>query len=347
LLRDCALLVNGDDCLFKVTQEGYKAWSTFGTMAGLTPSVGKVYFSKHFCNINSTTFLYTPVLGRTPFTRVDVIRLGLVFGLKRSLAQIEQEQPLLNLLGNGVEWDSSLGSRHRALMFECPESCKVRVHRKFLQKNRELLEAATEYRMPWYIPECYGGVGLVSIGEYGPTLLDRQVVTAMLHPSAWCADPSRLHLPIQWKGPSKTRIHQVAIEKLRSVLGDVPTRWVEQGSSDLDGLDSPSLDWWILYQLPERVLTSDSDARTAHLALSQNRKVWNWYVKHASKFAWMQPSPLRMRRLVHDIVIHERRPAILPTMTEMAFRDVDVSLYREDVWSEPLIVWSPVVRLIA
>lgn len=309
-LLDCPLLVNGDDCLFKCGPAGYSAWKTFGTMAGLSPSVGKVYFSKSFCNINSTFFRYNASRER-PFVRIPVIRLGLVFGLKRSLAEIEQEQPKLNLLGNGVEWDSSLGARHRALMFECPEECKERVHKKFLTKNSQLLASASEYLMPWYVPECYGGVGLQPLPGYWPSRKDQLIVHAMVHQGFWNNGRYNPPVPTVWKGAAKTKIHQVALARLKHAVGQVPTRYVEVGSSVKDGLDSPSLDSWVLYQLPDQVLTGD-EGREAEACLRQNRKVWKWYLQHFDKFAsmklrsdhelYLEPA----RRLVHDVLIVER-----------------------------------------
>lgn len=309
-LLDCPLLVNGDDCLFKVSEAGLNAWKTFGTMAGLSPSVGKVYFSKSFCNINSTFFRYYQ-RREEPFTRVPVIRLGLVMGMKRSIAEIEHDEPLLNLLGNGVEWDSSLGARHRALMFECPEKCKERVHKKFLTKNSSLLEAASDYMMPWYIPECYGGVGLQPLPGYWPSRKDQLIVHAMVHQTAWNNGTYNPPLPIIWKGAAKTKIHQVALARLKKAVGQVPTRYVEVGSSVKDGLDSPSLDSWVLYQLPQEVLTG-SEGQQAEKCLRQNRRVWRWYLHHLGLFAklklrqdhelFLEPA----RRLIHDVLIVER-----------------------------------------
>jgi len=340
-LSRAPLMVNGDDCLFPVGPAGYAAWNLFGKMAGLSPSVGKVYYSKHFCNINSTTFVYD---GENPddravFKRVDVIRLGLCFGLKRSIAEVEEEDEFreLRLLGNGQEWDSSIGAQHRALMFECPPQCYDRVHRKFLARNRELLTTATEYLIPWYVPECYGGIGLQPIGEMGPSKTDELIVTAMVHWRAWTEVQPRL--PVQWKGPAKTKIRQVAVEQLRRVLPDLETHWVSQGSSEVDGLDSPSLASWVLYQRPQDVLSVVSDVRAARDALCEIRRVRSWYLKHMDKFAWMTPSAyMPPRRLVTEVRIEERLPALLPTQLEIAWRDVD-NLLQADA-DEATVRWS-------
>jgi hypothetical protein len=324
-LRQCQLMVNGDDCLFPIGAHGKNAWEVFGKMAGLSPSVGKVYYSEHFCNINSTTFTYDPE-SREPFSRVKVIRLGLCFGLKRSLSQDEREDDFkhLRLLGNGTEWDSSLGAQHRALMFECPESCKERVHRKFLARNKDVLDAAREYLMPWYVPECYGGIGLQPVGEYQPSDLDRLIVTAMVHSTTWTK--KQCPQPLQWKGPATTQIRQVAVDALKAALPAIPQHWVSQGSSERDGLDSPSLSSWVIYQRPDDVLTADSDFREALKALEHNRRVRFFYLKHMHQFAWMTPGECLPRRLVTEIQIEEEPVSVLPTMQQAAWRDIDLVL---------------------
>jgi len=53
------VIVNGDDGLLKATPLGVRLWKTIGSFCGLKPSIGKVYYSKRFFNINSTTFEYT------------------------------------------------------------------------------------------------------------------------------------------------------------------------------------------------------------------------------------------------------------------------------------------------
>ena len=324
-LDEANMMINGDDCLLAVGPRGYNAWKTYGKMAGLSPSTGKVYYSREFCNINSTTFeyLWDDVDYTNMFVRVPVVRLGLCFGLKRSVADTEKEDADLatRLLGNGVEWDSSVGAQHRALMFECPVECRTRVHKKFIARNRKLLDAAAEYGMPWYVPECYGGVGLEPVGDSGPSHEDQLIVAAMVHWRAWTT--KQPPLPVQWKGASKTRIHQVALDALTEALGEVETHWVPQGSAEIDGLDSPSLNSWVIYQRPEDVLTAPDEVRFAVDALSKNRKCRHWYLRHMKRFAWMTPGPCPPRRLVHDVRIVERTVPTLPSESDIALREVE------------------------
>lgn len=54
--RDSHILVNGDDGLFVGGEKEYGIWKAISSHVGLSPSVGKVYFSDEFCVINSQAF---------------------------------------------------------------------------------------------------------------------------------------------------------------------------------------------------------------------------------------------------------------------------------------------------
>lgn len=58
-LKDSNIIVNGDDGLLKSSRLGMEVWKKIGQFCGLAPSVGKVYYSRKFFNINSTTYEYT------------------------------------------------------------------------------------------------------------------------------------------------------------------------------------------------------------------------------------------------------------------------------------------------
>ncbi len=337
-LSDCPLMVNGDDCLLRVTPLGYAAWNTFGTMAGLAPSVGKVYFSREFCNINSVTFVYTERdIDEIAFTYVKTLRLGLVFGNKRSQAEVDLNKlPALELAGG----DMTIGSRHVSMLRECPDRWKLKAHMKFLSKNSKALSFATEHQIPWYVPLCYGGVGLQPLPELGSfdmTVIDKKIITAMVQEATW--NPPKWNeaegrfdwrpapMPKKPMAASDLATRSVALQELRRLIGDVPYRWVPESDSSRDGLDSPALNWWVLYQRPELVIADDIDMSMK--VVLHNQRTWNWYFKHLEDFAWMQVSDIRPKRQVHDVRIFERRPAVLPTRQEMAIADVDNFIIRE------------------
>jgi hypothetical protein len=59
-LRQCPMMINGDDILMIIRRHDLKFWEHLVSTAGLTPSLGKNYFSDKFAMINSRVFLYEP-----------------------------------------------------------------------------------------------------------------------------------------------------------------------------------------------------------------------------------------------------------------------------------------------
>jgi hypothetical protein len=200
---------------------------------------------------------------------------------------------------------------------------------KFLSKNREALAFATKRQLPWYVPTCYGGVGLQPLPEissnFDATTADKLCVTAMLHSETW----TLLKAPMPRKpAPAQdTQVHLVALQELRRHVGQVPTKWVRNSDYAQDGLSSPSLNWWVLYQRPELVLARDIDVSMK--VIHHNQRTWSWYFKHLKDFAWMTPSSMEPRRLVHDVTIIERKPAVLPTQEEVYAADLRNFIIRE------------------
>jgi hypothetical protein len=175
LLRDCPLGINGDDAVFRATEQGKRLWETIGTFCGLKPSVGKVYYSDEFLNLNSTTYTYhlggvegseytverkdewgntvyaTRVLH---FEQVDYVNLGLLMGMKRSGGGFD--------LADTTSY-SSIGSRARKVVSSAPEFLREKLLTKFIAKNKKAL---TSFNIPWFIPEHLGGLGLPCVGKY-------------------------------------------------------------------------------------------------------------------------------------------------------------------------------------
>jgi hypothetical protein len=149
-LNEIPLLVNGDDGLLRCSRETMKVWEKLSAVGGLSPSVGKVYFSSEYMNINSTSFLN---VGNS-IVHCPYVNIGLVKGMTRSEGKV-------GLRAVADSFDSSfgtIGSRHRELMSSTPPEIKLAVHRHFLRENREVLSSC---KVPWYLPESLGGVGLM------------------------------------------------------------------------------------------------------------------------------------------------------------------------------------------
>ena len=172
-LKDCPLLVNGDDAVLKATENTRKFWSVISSFAGLEPSIGKVYFSRDFLNINSTTYNFSSagfenIVVKKMFLEPDKLRLvhyrlvryvnlGLLYGVKRSGVGGELS-PSDTVLG--------IAARVRDLLDSCPPPLKERVYGQFLYLHREALR---KYRIPWFLPKSYGGLGFPEYGKYSMT----------------------------------------------------------------------------------------------------------------------------------------------------------------------------------
>jgi hypothetical protein len=182
-LADAPLMINGDDCALRGPKALYGIWQRITRWVGLEESVGKTYFSKNFVNINSTNFerkqdpfeiTYTRPDGRriarhTALKQTRYVNIGLMTGLKRSGTSVglnDQDDPR-----------SNIGTRARELARLAPDRCKKVVMREFIERHRDILEKT---RLPWYIPEWLGGIGL-PIGEWGaPSELDLRLARAIL-----------------------------------------------------------------------------------------------------------------------------------------------------------------------
>jgi len=162
------LLVNGDDCLFKGLKSRIRSvWETVTANAGLQSSVGKTYFSRDFCTINSTIFSF-----KSSWVERKYINLGLLHGQKRSAATGS----------SSCHQYSQLGVLCRELKRSCPPRLWANVKRKFIQLNNIELK---KFNVPWMVPEWLGGLGLPQDTHDEISDLDRRSCTViknrMLH----------------------------------------------------------------------------------------------------------------------------------------------------------------------
>jgi len=165
-LHHCALGVNGDDVILKSHESVYGFWHKITSFVGLEESIGKTFQSRKFLNINSKTYkiLQEPkkilcnrldgdgtVLRDCPFNEVPYVNMGAMFGRNRAgnAKLSDQDDPR-----------ATLSSKAHTLLQFCPQSLKERVMRRFIEKNRNLLNSTG---LPWFIPEWLGGLGLPNI----------------------------------------------------------------------------------------------------------------------------------------------------------------------------------------
>jgi hypothetical protein len=167
-LRDSGILVNGDDGLLKLSPQGFRFWQQISAFCGLKPSVGKVYQSNEFCNINSTNYVYDRRGHNREFVRADgtkvdrlchfsatpFLRMSLYYGLQRSSGVVQSGSNL-----------SSLGAQARDLIAGCPSFIQSSVLRGWMSNHSKTLHSLGR---PWFIPEWLGGLGLPVLADPDP-----------------------------------------------------------------------------------------------------------------------------------------------------------------------------------
>jgi hypothetical protein len=144
-------LVNGDDGLVRAPHSFLPIWKDMASLAGLIPSLGKVYSHRTYANINSTSYDWN--FEESCFQHIPYVNMGLMFGMQRSA-----ESSNLDDIFSIDSRHASLGSRHHTLIESCPEHLRVPVHIGFMRANHDILHSLGD--LPWYIPTKYGGVGL-------------------------------------------------------------------------------------------------------------------------------------------------------------------------------------------
>lgn len=170
----CRLLINGDDCVFPGRVELFDIWQKITAFGGLESSVGKTFRSRNFMTINSVQYKYTELLSdwdnlsglQNDFHYQDIkyVNLGLVYGQKK----------------DGVRGKPfyRLGAVHRDLHKTCPTELFKKASKLFLKEaNKEKFRPGRKdgkdilvpdffgciknAKVPYYIPEWLGGLGLV------------------------------------------------------------------------------------------------------------------------------------------------------------------------------------------
>jgi hypothetical protein len=157
-INDLPIMVNGDDGLVRAPPQFAIIWRDIASSVGLIPSVGKVYSHDSYCNINSTSYLFKD----NEFQLIRYVNMGLVTGQTR--ASVGDKSSGQNMQSVVDDLDHlTVGARHHSLLDSCPSRLVNKVHGMFLKYNFKMLSGL---RLPWYIPEKLGGVGLRPIIDY-------------------------------------------------------------------------------------------------------------------------------------------------------------------------------------
>jgi hypothetical protein len=185
-LMDSTLMINGDDCAMKILGHTMPIWNRITSFCGLSPSVGKYFVSTQFVNINSTNFWTdnlsaiawfraTGIVVDQYYRKSGYVNMGLLYGFKRSGELVGKTDIFASR--------STLGARCRDLIENCPQSLRQSVMMLFRKHHEKTL---ADVRVPFYVPEAWGGVGLPPIPEtsYMPSDIDlRCCHKIQLHPS--------------------------------------------------------------------------------------------------------------------------------------------------------------------
>jgi hypothetical protein len=145
-LSTLPVLINGDDCGMAYTSGEYAEWKSLSAEAGMSPSVGKCYFSRHMIQLNSELYDYAPEKG---FTYVPYLNFGLC-------------SPLVSKGGEPRHWTSYGISCREFLRLAGavrPETSDKLVS-IWLRRMIPSIEKECPFNISWGLPTCLGGLGV-------------------------------------------------------------------------------------------------------------------------------------------------------------------------------------------
>jgi hypothetical protein len=282
-------MINGDDSAARAKTTYYGLWKNIAGAVGLIESIGKTFRSREFVNINSTNYLRceprefkymkddgTVVLRQMPFKEVPFINLGIVYGNKRSgvMNLNDQSHPA-----------TTLASHARTLERQTPPDLWEAVYETFLLRNKEMM---TMTRLPWFIPEWLGGLGLPIMGRHKPSELDLRMAQQILFNWKKKKPISIAHPTNNWM---TRRIAQAGLpEPLETDIQGKETEWFEKvtGLKCLDLLFDSTVSIDDLYHQDIKGERQDPTNK----AIKQNAKLWT-PPKHAL------PQPLSTEALLY------------------------------------------------
>jgi len=148
--QDLNVMVNGDDIMFKCSDEQYQDWLDTLEQAGLTPSPGKNFFHEKFGTVNSALFFQKGSIGKQVTQYIPFFNVGMLLGQSK-VARVSEE-----------ECDKPIHCLHQHVMEGSLN--KVRADSRFRVYNKEILiKSSTMYDgtvLNWYLPRSIGGLGM-------------------------------------------------------------------------------------------------------------------------------------------------------------------------------------------
>lgn len=143
-LASLPLLINGDDGLMLADRSTVLRWEDWSMGVGLKPSVGKVYYSKDFCVINSELFYYNKsgIVRKCPYANANYLQFydGRTFSRPKEIAD--------------------LGVMQRGWLSGFKNSEKPAADDLFFREFDVFLKSPDLKGRNWYLDRSVGGLGL-------------------------------------------------------------------------------------------------------------------------------------------------------------------------------------------
>jgi hypothetical protein len=138
------VLVNGDDILFRTTEEKYNHWLATLPEAGLFPSPGKNFFHDTYCTVNSELF---SIRGST-IKCIPFFNAGMLLGQSKVCRQEGKSKPVHCL--------------HESVIAGALNPSRADARFKYYNKTRlaSSSKSADGHQMNYYIPRELGGLGM-------------------------------------------------------------------------------------------------------------------------------------------------------------------------------------------
>jgi hypothetical protein len=159
-LNEHAVLINGDDIVFRGTLLSYATYKRCAARVGLILSVGKTYVHRRYANMNSVCFdRTTGGSGQPHVTVVEYLNVSLVLGKHKVQAKLDFRDSMKNIQERGVaHWNVvARSARLKNLQF---------LWRVFEKYNADELRRSTSFvpgmKRPLFHPTIVGGLGLTS-----------------------------------------------------------------------------------------------------------------------------------------------------------------------------------------
>nr|WAK77854.1 MAG: putative RNA-dependent RNA polymerase [Botourmiaviridae sp.] len=224
------LRVNGDDILFPLPSGGYDDWVYWVTLAGLTPSVGKNYFSREYCMINSKMYRLPKDWDRRDCVDkpilVPQINLGLIRGPsgpgRQTLSEwiAEPENP----------WSPyNLGdSMREALRGWSEPKLVARIEKACIRHAMPFLETLPP--VSWFTSTDLGGLGLPSSR---PKILEHHLrISAFISSDSFTKDHEMV-MRTKWLGSPSCCFSKAALMEVTKLSIAVGAVWTRRARTDL------------------------------------------------------------------------------------------------------------------